>query len=637
MSETICNDLLVGQPIRDQYGITCCPAICEEDNRQFYIKTIRVPASAVQASGLLLSGAYENAEQLQEYFRSIADTLCAEADLLKDLRHMGFLPYSNWELNAVESGVGYCLELVAPRYEGIIGREWTHQDAISMALDLCNALTACRQKGWMYADLKPENIFKNDIGEYCIGDLGFLPMASLQFLSLPDKYRSVYTAPEIADIYATVSSNMDVYALGLILYGIFNNGQLPDGEMHPAAHADYELWRILSTACHPDPLMRYEDPGQMGKALLDYAQQFGLQDTVIGAAESEKEEKVQDDTLFLSEAENEAMLADLLAMIPDEQPPANMMDQLMDEPDEEQEVEVAQMLAQADDLISHQLPQPVVAPSVIDVQLPVQLDIPDEPAFEEFTQMPPMEIPREDAKIEPIAETVTDEAALSVDSADPEPEEDEEIWDAPKKVNTKKIAITISSIALIFALVICGALAYYNLIYTQTIDGLNIETSANSITVYITSDLDEQELNIVCSNANGFSFSHPVQNGKAVIENLSPGTTYFITVESSGFHRLVGQTEEIVTTKPIITVTNFTAVTGIWQGSVDLNFVSNHEKSNGWIIRYTAEGETEKTIRFDGTQVSITDLTMGKTYTFTLEDQDGAPIIGSNQVVHTIR
>lgn len=640
MSEAMFSAFLVGQPIRDSHGITCCPAISEEDSKQYYIKNIRIPASAVQASGLLLSGAYENAAQIQEYYQSVADELCAEADMLKTLsKSGGFLPYDSWELTPAENGVGFTLSLLSPRYQGIIDRAWTYQEAINMALDLCNAMTGCRQKGYLYANLKPENIFMDEDNRYCIGDLGFLSLRSLPYSPLPEKYRSAYTAPEVEDIYATVSSNLDVYALGLILYRIFNENALPHGELTPAAHADFELWKIISTACHTDPLQRYEDPAQMGKALLDYLQTVGAENTVIGYKETESITEQQDSILFLSEEENEVMLADLLARIPDEQPPANVMNEWMTDESDDADLQMDQMLAQADELISHQLPQPVVAPEVIDVQLPQPVE--DKPLLAETAEVIQPELSEQETafteseqppEAEPTAPVLTDE---DTPENDDEEDENEEIWDAPKKVNVKKIVIILSCVAAALALLIGGAALFNHFVYTKTVDDLVLTVKSDRVIVQIDSSIDDKLLTVVCTNSYGHTIKTGVQNGQSTVSGLNPNTTYTISLQISGFHQLSGKTSEIFVTPDNVKVSDLTVVTDVWQGSVKLNFVASG--NSAWIVRCFAQGEDEKSISFEGSEISITGLTLGKEYTFTLETQDGSPILGAYQVKHRVR
>lgn len=650
MSELKNETLLVGQPIRERHGITCCPAIDEASGEQFYVKTIRIPASAVQASGLLLSGAYENAHQLQEYYQSIADELCDEAALLKKMEGNGFLPFRDWSLSPVENGVGFQLELISNRYESIINTQWTHRQALDMTIDVCNALSYCRSQGMLYADLKPENIFVDHQGSYCIGDLGFMSMASLQFSSLPEKYRSNYTAPEVADEYANVSANMDVYALGMILYSIYNEGLLPTGEQTPPLHADYELWKIISVACHPDPSVRYEDPAQFGNAVFEYLQLFGTSDDLIGACEEQMAAISDEEALFLTDEENDAMLSQLLATIPEEQTPADVVDSLMAASEENEELEMSEMLAQADDLISHQLPQPVVAPAVIDVQLPQMPIIEQQPQVEtesepepitqtveitsllteEAGQMPVLEVEPKEPEVvctEDVPEEVVEIAEAPEDAE--EDDTDEEIWDAPKKKNVKKILIVLSAIAAALALLIGGAVFYYFNIYTLNVKDIELTVIGSTVTVNIHSDIDDEMLTVVCRKSSGDTQKVALSQGQATISGLDPDTTYTISLEISGFHQLRGETSEIFNTPAIIHVSGLSVYTAEWKGWVKLSFVASGNQD--WIVRYFAEGETEKSVSFSGAEVSIGGLTTGKEYTFILEAQNGAPILGSYQ------
>ena len=151
------------------------------------------------------------------------------------------------------------------------------------------------------------NYSEFDIAAYSFGDVGFVAMDSLKYASLPDRYRSIYTAPEVADAYASLNATMDTYALGLVLYQIYNLGKLPfSGEeerkswlerlaageaIEPPVGADEEMGAIITKACAYDPADRWQTPAELGHVLISYMQRNGVEDIPIGAPEEPEEQE----------------------------------------------------------------------------------------------------------------------------------------------------------------------------------------------------------------------------------------------------------------------------------------------------------------------------------------------------------
>ena len=111
-----------------------------------------------------------------------------------------------------EGETGYDIYLLGQyrnTLDGVLAtNEMTHLQAINLGLDLCAALSSARRLGYIFSNLKPSNIFLCNEREFRIGDLGFLSLESLEFASLPDKYRSAYTPAEISDAYASLNATM---------------------------------------------------------------------------------------------------------------------------------------------------------------------------------------------------------------------------------------------------------------------------------------------------------------------------------------------------------------------------------------------------------------------------------------------
>ena len=285
------DDFMMGDPLSEHHGVRCCPAMRKDSDSRYIVKIISVPASQVQLEALLLTGAYSTQDAALAYFRDMANDVTEEVEVLKKLsKFEGFLPYENYQIVPMEDGaVGFDVYLLSP-YKRTLERflkskPVTHLNAVNMGLDLCASMAMCRRAGYLYVDLKPSNIFVNEKNEFCIGDLGFVRLDALKYASLPERYRSAYTAPEIQDAMSSLNSTVDIYAIGMILYGIYNDGKLPKenelSELAPPIYADYEMSQIILKACDPNPEQRWQDPLQLGQELVAYMQRNSVNDTPI--------------------------------------------------------------------------------------------------------------------------------------------------------------------------------------------------------------------------------------------------------------------------------------------------------------------------------------------------------------------
>ena len=262
------DGFMMGDPISSHDGVRCCPAMKENADDKYIVKIISVPASQRQLDALLLTGAYKDAAAALEYFKELSDGIVAEAELLQKLAKLeGFLPYDSWQVVPMEDNrLGYEVYLLGSyksSLEKYLRRNtMTYLGAVNLGIDLCAALAICRRAGYIHVDLKPSNIFITEKKEYRIGDLGFAKMNALKYTSLPTKYCSCYTPPELHDAMATLNPTADIYAVGLILYQIYNNGQLPFQDKAPLkilpapANADYEMAEIIQKAIDPNPRKR---------------------------------------------------------------------------------------------------------------------------------------------------------------------------------------------------------------------------------------------------------------------------------------------------------------------------------------------------------------------------------------------
>ncbi len=655
------DDFIMGGPISDHHGVCCCPAIENETDNKYIVKVISVPASPAQMDALLLSGAYSSEEAALEYFRALTDDVVQEVSVLENLAQLeGFLAYSKCQVEPMESGKGFDVYLLSP-YKRSLQKHFkrhsfTHLDALNLGLDLCAALSVARRSGYLYVDLKPSNVFVTDQRLFRVGDLGFIKLDSLQYASVPEKYLSTYTPPEIRDAFSALNTTMDTYAAGLILYQVYNNGELPfndelqPGDTLPAPlYADYEMSEIILKACNPNPDERWQNPTEMGQAIISYMQRNGANDTPIvpmpepeEATEASEEaieesEPVTADSEDASEVTEEVTeevaeevtkeVAEVAEASDEETENLSFLDdadEVLEEFGEDAEnyetltEEVSEMLSQADELAAADVPEPVVVPDHVDVPVPEPVVIEEEEEVSEPTEE------------EPVAEETEEETAAA--------EESEEETDLPKQ-EKKRISPWLYGVAAVVlaVLLLLGGIFFYRNYYILPIDSISVEGNEDVLVVYVSTSIDESLLQVICSDTYGNQLPAPVIDGKAEFTGLVPNTAYSIKVVANGFHRLTGKSSTAYSTPIQTNIVQFDAVTGITDGSVILSFAVEGPDCKEWTVVYSADGEEERSATFTTHMVTLTDLTIGKDYTFRLVPDQELYVTGQKEISFTAR
>ena len=698
------DGFVMGDPISDHDGVRCCPAMKEDSDDKYIVKIISVPASQKQLDALLLTGAYSDAGAAAEYFKELAEDTVKEARLLQQIAKLeGFLPYEGWQIVPMEGNeIGYDVYLLGSykrSLEKYLHRNTiTHLSAVNLGIDLCSALSLCRRAGFIYTALKPSNVFISGQREFRIGDLGFAKLSAMKYTSMPSKYISRYTPPELHDPLSTLNPTVDTYAVGMILYQIYNNGIIPFATKAPLRYlptplnADYEMAEIIQKACDPNPRKRYQTPVEMGQALVSYMQRNSVNDVPI-VPPSVETVAAENDQSPVEAAPVQAVpvIEESPVHVPEEirfiedlifdetAPGADEADHLVDAVMSD---EVDLIITQADELISHE-PDLTVEDEDLTEELPEEAS---EETPEEILEETPVETPEEileETPVETPEESVdhSDDVDFNIPegaqtAADTEEDfdfkvtfsdnkypyasaEDNLEFDLPTEPSAPTLGVGFTAqnieddfldvnerpkkkrgwiglviFVLILALLGGGAYYYYDHYYQLHIDNMEINGFEDTITVSLSTDADISLMKVTCTDTYGNKQELPIADGKVVFTNLTPDTMYKITVVSEGFHQLTGSYSGSYVTSEVTEIVDFTAKAGKVDGSVMLNFTVDGPETQDWIVEYTAEGEEPGSLSFTGHMVTVNDLTVGKLYTFTLASASGLYLTGETSLEH---
>ena len=594
----------VGAPISSRQGAVCCPAMKRGSNDRYIVKIISVPASAKQYDALLLAGAYSDSGQAAAYFKEQSDRISAEADILRKLSAgTGFSSYINWQVVPFgDNRPGFQVYLLGT-FKLSLDRQFRKgavgsQNAVELGRMLCDALSSCRKAGYIYAALKPTNIYVNESQGYSIGDLGFIQLDSLGYMPLPGKCCSAYTPPEMQDAMHTLDGTVDTYALGMILYQLCNHGQLPtvsDSFIAPPAEAEASLSQVIMKAISPDPSQRWKDPDDMAQALAACK-------SAAGSDTSSHETQV-----FSAETVNSVLAASSAS-----RPSGSMSDtRVIPAPGKTESTQPVSAQTRVIPTVSAsnapkssasvQAPKPVSEENLL-------------PPEEDFDDLYP-----EEDELEEVVRVV--------------PGHPEESKRHRKPIGKGWILPVI--ILLIAALLGAGGYYYYENYYLQQVNSLTVEGMYSQITVYVDTSADESLLQVSCTDTYGNTQRKNLSGGKAEFTDLLPNSQYKIHLEIQGFHKLIGKTSDVFNTESRTEIVSFFGITGSEDGSVMLTFTVDGPEPEEWIVTYTADGEEEKSERFTGHAVTIKDLVVPKAYTFTLSPSEEMYISGNTTLEFT--
>ena len=199
------------------------------------LKVITIPSSPAELQSMRNEGMDD--ASATAYYKGLVEEFVQEIALMSKLKgNINIVGYEDYAVIEHEDSIGWDIiirmELLTALPAYIKNRSFTVNDVIKLATDVCNALEVCHEQKIIHRDIKPDNIFVSQNGDYKLGDFGVARTIEKTVSGLSKKGTYTYMAPEVykGEAYGT---NVDLYSLGIVMYKLLNNNREPFLPPHP--------------------------------------------------------------------------------------------------------------------------------------------------------------------------------------------------------------------------------------------------------------------------------------------------------------------------------------------------------------------------------------------------------------------
>lgn len=160
------------------------------------------------------------------------------------------------------------MELLEPLSEYDADTSMDCEQIVKVGTDICTALELCSEKNIIHRDIKPDNIFVSEAGNFKLGDFGVSTITAAMGTAVTQTGTAHYIAPEIISGSA-YDCRADQYSLGMALkYLIKTNYDCVDHVISETESSQFsELINVVDKATSQNPNDRFQSASDLKAAL----------------------------------------------------------------------------------------------------------------------------------------------------------------------------------------------------------------------------------------------------------------------------------------------------------------------------------------------------------------------------------
>ena len=260
------------------------------------LKHITIPTEKQYYSVLNSMGG--DVSKADSYFSQMLNNIVSEIKILNDLSEKGvqhIVRYYENDILVTDAPKRYdifiLMEYLTPLDDYIRNTDFRVRDVVNFGLDVLYGLRSCHENGVIHRDIKDENIFVSDKGEYKIGDFGVSKVMKDSARAESLKGTPNFLAPEVYLGKEGYTKSVDLYSLGIVLYRLLNYSRNPFLPHFPEQYFTQDedaAFEERMSGKTPDPPMLGGDAiGQViVKAISNSKERFQTADEFISALEA---------------------------------------------------------------------------------------------------------------------------------------------------------------------------------------------------------------------------------------------------------------------------------------------------------------------------------------------------------------
>lgn len=259
------------------------------------LKHITIPTEKQYNSVLNSMGG--DVSKADSYFSQMLNNIVSEIRILNDLSEKGvqhIVRYYENDILVTDAPKRYdifiLMEYLTPLEDFIQSEDFLVRDVVRLGLDVLYGLQSCHNNGVIHRDIKDDNIFVSNKGEYKIGDFGVSKVLKDSSKAESLKGTPNFLAPEVYLGKEGYTKSVDLYSLGIVLYRLLNYSRNPFlprfPEQYFAQDEDIAFEERMSGKTPDLPALGGEEIGRViVKAISNSAERFQTADEFINDLE----------------------------------------------------------------------------------------------------------------------------------------------------------------------------------------------------------------------------------------------------------------------------------------------------------------------------------------------------------------